>query len=172
MSDDKLILDPCCGARMFWFDKENPLAVFGDIRNEQHTLCDGRSLNISPDEHIDFRDINYPDGQFKLIVFDPPHLKGAGKKGWQGLKYGILSDTWENDLTLGFSECFRVLEDNGTLVFKWNEETIKVRSILDLIEYKPLLGHKSGKQQKTHWLLFMKNDSMLKENSKQIPKKT
>ena len=28
MESDKLILDACCGSRMFWFDKYNPLALF------------------------------------------------------------------------------------------------------------------------------------------------
>lgn len=59
-------------------------------------------------------------------------------------------------LKKGFDECMRVLEDYGTLVFKWNETQITVSEIIKTIEYKPLIGHKSGKQAKTHWLLFMK----------------
>lgn len=31
---DKIILDACCGSRMFWFDKENPRVLFADIRTE------------------------------------------------------------------------------------------------------------------------------------------
>jgi hypothetical protein len=49
------ILDMCCGSRMFWFDKQDARAVFADIRAEQHTLCDGRSLVINPDVIADFR---------------------------------------------------------------------------------------------------------------------
>ena len=30
---DKIILDACCGSRMFWFDKNNPAALFVDIRS-------------------------------------------------------------------------------------------------------------------------------------------
>lgn len=30
MESDKLILDACCGSRMFWFDKHNPLVLFVD----------------------------------------------------------------------------------------------------------------------------------------------
>lgn len=41
---EQTILDMCCGSRMFWFDKQDARAVFSDIRAEQHTLCDGRSL--------------------------------------------------------------------------------------------------------------------------------
>ncbi|KCY79558.1 putative phage methyltransferase domain protein, partial [Acinetobacter baumannii 929679-598] len=40
------ILDPCCGSKMMWFDRQNPNVVYGDIRKEEHTLCDGRSLVI------------------------------------------------------------------------------------------------------------------------------
>ena len=49
MSETKIILDACCGSRMFWFDKENPWTLFADIRDEEHTLCDGRSLKVHPD---------------------------------------------------------------------------------------------------------------------------
>lgn len=38
----QVILDMCCGSRMFWFDKQDERAVFSDIRAEQHELCDGR----------------------------------------------------------------------------------------------------------------------------------
>lgn len=29
-----MILDPCCGSRMFWFDKDSQHALFGDIRDD------------------------------------------------------------------------------------------------------------------------------------------
>ena len=33
MSETKIILDACCGSRMFWFDKENPLILFADMKS-------------------------------------------------------------------------------------------------------------------------------------------
>ncbi len=54
------ILDMCCGSRMFWFDKNDDRAIFSDIRKEEHTLCDGRRLIISPDLIADFRALNRP----------------------------------------------------------------------------------------------------------------
>lgn len=33
---DKIILDACCGSRMFWFNKKHPNAIFADIRDEEH----------------------------------------------------------------------------------------------------------------------------------------
>lgn len=56
MSETKIILDACCGSRMFWFDKENPLALFADIRDEEYILCDGRNLKVHPDIVSDFTD--------------------------------------------------------------------------------------------------------------------
>ena len=47
---NKPILDVCCGSRMFWFDKENPLALFTDIRDFEDTLCDGRKISVKPDK--------------------------------------------------------------------------------------------------------------------------
>lgn len=46
---NKTILDACCGSRMFWFDQENPNAVFMDNRILETELCDGRKLVIAPD---------------------------------------------------------------------------------------------------------------------------
>jgi hypothetical protein len=152
----QLILDPCCGSRMFWFDKKNQAALFGDIRDEEHILCDGRSLNITPDVLMDFRKMEFPDNSFRLVVFDPPHLRSAGPRSWLRAKYGMLSDDWREDLREGFSECFRVLKEEGVLIFKWNETQIKVSEILALTDHKPLFGHLSGKAANTHWMTFMK----------------
>lgn len=80
----KPILDACCGSRMSWFDKENPLALFADIRNEEHTLCDGRVLKIAPDIVQDFRKMDFQDNTFHMVVFDPPHLLHAGQNSWLG----------------------------------------------------------------------------------------
>lgn len=153
---DKRILDACCGSRMFWFDKKNPSVLFADVRDEEHILCDGRELSINPDVIMDFRKMDFPDGSFDLVVFDPPHLKNAGKESWIGKKYGILTSDWRDDLKQGFAECFRVLSDGGVLIFKWNEIQIKVSEILELTDQKPLFGHKSGKRMDTHWITFMK----------------
>ena len=152
----KKILDVCCGSKMFWFDKERKDTVYMDIRELSDTLCDGRKLEIKPDIIGDFRDIPFPDNSFKMVVFDPPHLAEVGKNSWLAKKYGQLNDSWPEDLRQGFNECMRVLEPFGTLIFKWNEDQIKLSEILKNIEYKPLFGNKRPKAQKTHWLVFMK----------------
>lgn len=152
----KDILDVACGSKMFWFDKNNPLVLFGDIRKEDHILCDGRKLSINPDIQLDFTNLQLCTESFKLVVFDPPHLNKLGKNSWMAKKYGVLNPTWRDDISCGFKECFRVLESGGILIFKWNETQIKTSEILKLSEVEPLFGHLSGKRSKTHWICFMK----------------
>lgn len=119
MTCEQTILDMCCGSRMFWFDKEDKRAVFSDIRAEQHELCDGRQLVISPDLIADFRALPFADNTFPVVVFDPPHLERVGDNAWMRKKYGRLNkETWRDDLRDGFAEAFRVLRPHGVLIFK------------------------------------------------------
>ncbi|PKN20908.1 MAG: SAM-dependent methyltransferase [Deltaproteobacteria bacterium HGW-Deltaproteobacteria-6] len=164
MSESKKILDPCCGSKMMWFDRQHPAVMFGDCRAETLTVTDRshgnksgtRTLKIEPDAVIDFRALPFPDGFFKLVAFDPPHLVRAGAKSWMAAKYGKLSENWQDDLRKGFSECFRVLATDGVLVFKWNETQVKVNEVLELTPVRPLFGHISGRKSQTHWICFMK----------------
>lgn len=152
----KLILDVCCGSRMFWFNKKNPLATYGDIRQESHILCDGRKLDVAPDILMDFRNIPFPDKSFKLVVFDPPHMNKLGLASWMAKKYGVLSKTWEDDIRVGLNECMRVVDDYGVVIFKWNEAQVKLTKVLSIIEYMPLMGHVTGKHGRTIWMTFIK----------------
>lgn len=150
----KPVLDACCGSRMFWFDRRHPDVVFMDQRNESHTLCDGRTLEIKPDVVGDFREMPFSDGTFRLVVFDPPHLIHAGESSWLAKKYGKLDrENWREDLKAGFGECFRVLEPGGVLVFKWCEDQVSTAEVLKLASQEPLFGHRRGK---TVFLVFMK----------------
>lgn len=162
MMNNKQVLDACCGSKMFWFDNDNPLTVFADVRTLDTNLCDGRSLKVHPDVISDFTNMVFENESFKMVVFDPPHFETAGDKGWQALKYGKLEKTWRDDLRKAFSECFRVLKPDGVLIFKWNETQIKTSEILKLCEYKPMFGHISGKRSNTHWMTFIKSEAMLK----------
>ncbi|MDD3607866.1 MAG: class I SAM-dependent methyltransferase [Candidatus Moranbacteria bacterium] len=161
MNENKIILDVCCGGRMFWFNKKHPNALYIDIREEKHFVTrenegvNNRHRAILPDKVMDFRKLDLPEKSFNLVVFDPPHLL-AGRKSYFAQIYGSLEDTWEDDLQKGFAECFRVLKDNGVLIFKWNETDVPLRKILTLTPMHPLFGHRSGKASKTHWLCFMK----------------
>lgn len=135
----KPILDVCCGGRMWWFDKNDERAVFMDKRTYEGTLCDGRHFEVNPDILGDFTNIPFPDESFHLVVFDPPHLEKLGETSWLCIKYGKLPSDWKDKLTKAFEECFRVLKPFGTLVFKWNEEQIKLSEILKLTTAKPVV---------------------------------
>lgn len=158
-----MILDACCGSRMFWFDRHDSRAVFCDIRRESHVLPDRssrggvRQLSISPDVVADFRAMPFRDETFDIVVFDPPHFYRNGETGWMAKKYGTLDRaTWQDDLKQGFNECFRVCRSHGTVVFKWNENEVAVSKVLELAPVAPLFGNRYGKHQQSHWLLFVK----------------
>lgn len=155
MDDLPPVLDACCGSRMFWFNKENPNAVFCDNRQLSERLCDGRVLRIAPDIQCDFKALPFPDESFRLVVFDPPHLEMAGPKSWQGKKYGVLPKDWEGELRQGFRECFRVLAPHGVLVFKWSEAQILLSAVLSLTPEKPLFGDRRAGHG-GQWVVFMK----------------
>ena len=147
---------------MFWFDRSDSRAVFVDNRREVHVLADksskggSRTLSISPDIQADFTNLPFPNDLFSVVIFDPPHLTRAGKRGWQAKKYGKLDGDWRAMLRKGFEECFRVLKKDGTLIFKWNEHDVPVSQILALTPHKPLIGQRCGKTAKTHWIIFLK----------------
>ncbi|WP_246681497.1 class I SAM-dependent methyltransferase [Candidatus Tokpelaia sp.] len=154
---EKQVLDPACGFRGFYFNKSDPRVLFGDIRREKQTLCDGRELRIEPDLQIDFRRLPFADNSFSAIVFDPPHLLRAGANSWLAKKYGRLEkDSWQEDLRAGFSECFRVLRPSGCLVFKWSEKDIKLAEVLALTPERPVIGHRGKIKYPFHWCLFVK----------------
>lgn len=160
--DPPPVLDACCGTRMFWFDRNDPRAVFTDCRTATHEVKDvssrggTRTLMVAPDIEADFTNLPFDDNTFALVCFDPPHFQRNGDTSWVGLKYGTLAPGWEDMIRRGFAECFRVLRPAGTLVFKWNEGEIPVSKVLSLTPEKPLFGNKCGKSAKSHWLVFLK----------------
>lgn len=155
---DKTVLDVCCGPRGFWFDKQDDRSLYLDKRRETHVdvyKCGIKTNVIDPDIIGDFTNIEQPDETFWHIVFDPPHISRKSQ-GQIAKKYGSLEGDWREMIRKGFKECFRVLKPNGTLVFKWSEVQYPIREILELTDYKPLYGHKSGKKMNTHWVCFIK----------------
>ncbi len=159
---DKPVLDACCGSKMFWFNRDDPRAVFIDKRSESHVLLDKssvggeRTLVIDPDIVMDFTDMSFDDDTFALVVFDPPHLSRNGKTGWMAKKYGTLEGDWRDELRRGFVECFRVLRPEGVLIFKWNEDEVGVSELIQLAPHEPLFGNRYGKHYKSHWIVFIK----------------
>ena len=150
---DKLIWDPTCGGRTIWFQKEHPLTLYTDIREADKGINPRRpNFCVKPDQIVDFRKTEFPNNHFKLIVWDPPHLK-LGENAIMRKYYGSLSaDTWRK----GFNEMWRVLDNNGVLIFKWNTEQFPLKDVLACFHTEPLFGHTTGSKSKTLWMAFMK----------------
>ena len=158
----KPVLDACCGGRMMWFDKKDERCLYADQREDvldvSHCTSNPGKKEVKPDRIHDFRNMPYENESFYHVVFDPPHVRNISLKSVVGFSYGSLDkETWQEDLTKGFAECFRVLKENGTLIFKWNEVDIPLKEVLKLTTQKPLYGHRSGKKANTHWVSFIKN---------------
>ncbi len=115
-----------------------------------------KRLKVHPDIVSDFTNMPFLNESFKLVVFDPPHLLNVGKESWLAKKYGKLPEDWPRVIKKGIDECFRVLENYGVLIFKWNEDQITVKEVLKAIGRQPLFGHTTGRHGKTMWMCFMK----------------
>jgi SAM-dependent methyltransferase len=160
------VLDACCGARLFWFDRKDKRAVFMDCREGVYIKDYGtpatkgrKPLVVKPDLLGDFTRIPFPNDSFALVVFDPPHHTTARMGSGMNIMrntYGVLLPGWEELLTKGFEECFRVLRSGGVLIFKWCSKEIALKRILALTPEKPLFGHQTNKKCTTHWVAFIK----------------
>ena len=157
----KPILDPCCGSKMFYMNRNDPRVDFCDKRTLNTELCDGRKLIIDPDIIADVTNLPFKDESYYLVVFDPPHMNTLGENSWMAKKYGKLPEDWKSFMKTAFSECWRVLKKNGTLIFKWNESDIPLSEVLKCTNLKPLLANKRPKQTKTHWIIFFKDEEEL-----------
>lgn len=153
---------------MCWIDKQSQSTIFLDNRSISYQLRDKSSKGgyryfvIRPTVQASYTALPFRDNTFYLVLFDPPHLAANGRNGWMAKKYGHLQDNWKSGLAAGFRECLRVLRPGGTLVFKWSEHDVPLSTVVALAApQQPLFGHKSGKNARTHWLVFMKNLSGL-----------
>ncbi len=164
---DQDILDATCGGRSIWHpeNKHREDTLYIDNRREDPGFHgqEGRSYAVQPDRVEDFRDLPFDDESFKLVIFDPPHVvKENGMESISGhieKKYGALhAETWQSDLRKGFEELFRVLEEGGTLVFKFADNHVDFQDVLDLAPVDPLLGTMTKKSSRceTRWFVFQK----------------
>ena len=131
--EQKIILDACCGGCMMWMNKHHPNALYIDNRvADKGHIQKGFNPNheVKPDIIMDFRALTFKDKSFKLVVFDTPHLSTLTETSIMRKKFGCLNaDTWEYDLKTAFNELWRVLDDYGTLIIKWNDIEIPYETI-------------------------------------------
>jgi len=165
MNIDKFILDACCGGRMMWTNKQHPNVLYIDIRKEVKGLVKSRpNFEVNPDVIMDFRALELPAKSFKLVVWDPPHGLTFSDSSIMKKKFGCLvAETWQSDLEKGFREIWRVLDDYGVLVFKWNDMEIPYKKVLAKFSEEPLFynitaGPKTleTKGTRSYWFCFMK----------------
>lgn len=158
------VLDPCCGGKSFYFDKEEAENVVDFIDKRRGTFTYGdRKVTVDPDEVGDFTNLNDTSVclcEYNLVVFDPPHLTRAGEGSYLREKYGVLPHDWKKELSRGFSECFRTLCDGGVLAFKWSDYGIPFQNVIELAPYRPLFGDRRGR---TRWTFFVKCEALKKE---------
>ena len=149
---------------MFWWNKTNPDALFMDCREvEKGAFQNGWNPKwcVAPDVVADFRNMPFPNGSFRLVVYDPPHLTSGSMKSVINKKYGLLNrETWKQDIVDGFTECWRVLAPGGVLIFKWNEANIKAKELLRAFPAEPLFGDFTGKTGATIWVTFLKPNAL------------
>lgn len=151
------ILDTCCGGKMFWYEKDLDFVTFQDVRAGVKEYSGGRKIRIEPNHVGNVTDMDFEDETFDLVIFDPPHMIRAGKTSWLNIKYGKLPENWETFFKNAFSEIFRVLKENGVLIFKWNETQLKFGEVIKHSPYRPMLGDQRGQ---TRWTVFVKNTAL------------
>ena len=158
---DKFILDACCGSRFMWNNKKHPNTLYIDKRIEKIGYVKSRpKAEVNPDIKADFTDLHFiKDKTFKLIVWDPPHMIDKSIRIDIQKKYGILNnETWPFIFEKGFKELWRVLKDNGILIFKFNDAYIDFKKVLKLFPEDPLFSNTTNVHNKsvTKWFTFMK----------------
>jgi len=157
---DKFILDACCGGKMMWNNKNQPNTIYIDIREEEIGFIKSKTtFKVKPDFIMDFRKLKFQDKRFKLIVWDPPHMKFLGDTSIFKKQFGVLNaETWPYDLKQGFKELWRCLDDYGVLIFKFNDHDIPFKQVLNLFPVKYLFGQiaKNTPRSTTKWFTFMK----------------
>lgn len=149
------ILDACCGGRMWWWDKDHPLAVYMDRRVRPAGFRERQpNWACEPDVVGDFRAMPFEDGAFHLVLFDPPHVVQHTEETSEITRaYGQLKPGEEqDDLRRGFAECWRVLKPGGTLVFKWAGP---LRRVETWFPTTPIVGTRRT-QDNPKWLVFYK----------------
>lgn len=168
---DENVLDATCGGRSIWHpeNKDRDDTLYIDKRQEEPGFHgqEGRTYGVQPDEVEDFRDLPYDDASFKLVVFDRPHV--TRENGMEDLsghvvkKYGALhAETWQNDIEQGFEELFRVLEEGGTLVFKFADNAVDFNEVLSLAPVPPLFGTMTKKSSscENRFFVFQKTEEV------------
>lgn len=150
------ILDISAGNRAIWFNKNHPDAIYVDVRPEvgPSIVADARALPVEIGEGYD------------LIVFDPPHKNNTGQN--MAKNYGAWTHAQIREIIAGSAkEAHRVTRDDGLMALKWNDHSLKLATVLGMIEpwWEPLFGHGVTHQQRgksaTSWVMLRRRNPIL-----------
>lgn len=115
---DGRTLDPTYGRGRFWTKWRPDHLVACDIDPALSPI--GRS--------VDFTHLPFADGTFRAVTFDPPYkLNGTGGSHPSDAAYGVATRgiSWQERhrlIAAGIDECVRVLEPNGVLLIKCQDQ--------------------------------------------------
>lgn len=149
-------MDLSAGNRAMWFDKENPIATFLDKRESVKPtfVCD--TTKIPPEVGVDF----------DLVVFDPPHVN-VGANSHMAKRYGHSTTKQILETVKGSAaEAHRVSRSEALMAFKWNDHSIKLDRVLDLMKpfWIPLFGSHmknrggSDARSQSFWVMLRRAD--------------
>jgi hypothetical protein len=145
------ILDLSAGHRGVWFDRANPDTLFVDHCEE-----------VGPQVVADSRQLPLRDGQYDLIVFDPPHVN-FGAKSNMSKDYGhYTTATIRDTLVKTAQEAHRVARSGAMMSFKWNDHDQSFAKVLELLRpyWQPLFGARTAQRTKhsaiTAWVMLQR----------------
>ena len=150
-----------------WYQKNHPFVTYIDKRRGDFSFTHKRNgirrqvVKINPDVQADWtKELPFEAGQFDMVVFDPPHIirKKENKISFLQHQYGVFTpENYKSELRKGIKELFRILKEDGTLIFKWCDLDRPVEEIIKLFPYPPLFGSRTGQRNNVHWIVFIKH---------------
>lgn len=141
------ILDLSSGNRAIWFNKNHPMAMYLDKREEVNPtiVCDTNSIPESV------------GSGFGLVTWDPPHMNcGPNSNMSKVYGYHTTAQILETIEKTGV-EVHRITNQNALMALKWNTHDIKLKRVFDLLpQWEPLFGHltKDGPGSQTYWVML------------------
>jgi len=127
-----VILDVTAGHRAMWLNDHDPNVIYLDQKR-----------SVKPDIVAVWQYLPFKDGSIEGAVKDPPHMLYKSKGKPMGFNFeercGILDRaTWKKDLGAAYQELMRVLEPDGMLLVKWNDNHVSVKRFLSCFPVEPV----------------------------------
>lgn len=141
------------GRRNMWVNPFATDVTYIDLRAE-----------VKPDLVADSTSTPFHDGEFDMVVFDPPH-GSIGAAAMMAKRYGAIKTAEVRTLIERTGrEAHRVTRSDGLMVLKWSDREMSINQIVPLLpSWEPLFGHAfathNSRNAHTHWLLLRRRPS-------------